>query len=140
MTPYSEAIWVQRCSIKIDVLKNFAKFTGKHLYQSLFFNKVADLRPVTLLKKKALAQVFSCKFCEILKNTFFTEHLWWLFLLTNILHCLTISCHQSISIPLENVRKSLFFYIFRGYRKRPVTWNTLIHILYDTYFQNKDVV
>ena len=26
--------------------------------------------------KKRLAQVFSCKFCEISKNTFFTEHLW----------------------------------------------------------------
>ena len=25
---------------KKDVLKNFAKFTGKHLRQSLFFNKV----------------------------------------------------------------------------------------------------
>ena len=34
----------QRCSIKIGVLKNFAKFTGKHLCQSLFFNKVADGR------------------------------------------------------------------------------------------------
>ena len=32
---------------KIDVLKNFAKFTGKHMCPSLFFNKVADLRPVT---------------------------------------------------------------------------------------------
>ena len=27
-------------------------------------------------KKEALAQVFFCEFCEILKNTFFTEHLW----------------------------------------------------------------
>ena len=27
------------------VLQNFAKFTGKHLRQSLFFNKVAGLRP-----------------------------------------------------------------------------------------------
>ena len=35
----------QRYSIKIEVLKNFAKFTGKHLCQSLFFNKVAGLRP-----------------------------------------------------------------------------------------------
>ena len=34
----------QRCSIEICVLKNFAKFTGKHLRQSLFFNKVAGLR------------------------------------------------------------------------------------------------
>ena len=31
----------QRCSIKKGVLRNFAKFTGKHLCQSLFFNKIA---------------------------------------------------------------------------------------------------
>ena len=29
-----------------------------------------------LLKKETLAQMFSCEFCEISKNTFFTEHLW----------------------------------------------------------------
>ena len=29
-----------------------------------------------LIKKEALAQVFSCEFCEIFKNTFFTEHVW----------------------------------------------------------------
>ena len=28
------------------------------------------------IKKKTLAQVFSCEFCEISKNTFFIEHLW----------------------------------------------------------------
>ena len=28
-------------------------------------------RPATLLKKQTLAQVFSCEFCEISKNTFF---------------------------------------------------------------------
>ena len=32
---------------KKGVLTNFAKLTGKHLYQSLFFNKVASLRPAT---------------------------------------------------------------------------------------------
>ena len=52
------------------VLKNFAKFTGKHLCQDLFFNKVAGLRPATLSKKKrTLAQVFSCEFCEFSQNT-----------------------------------------------------------------------
>ena len=30
--------------MKKAVLKNFAKFTGKHLCRSLFFNKVAGLR------------------------------------------------------------------------------------------------
>ena len=44
------------------VLRNFAKFTGKHLCQSLFLNKVAGLR--------SKVQVFPCKFCEISKNTF----------------------------------------------------------------------
>ena len=34
----------QRYSIIKGVLRNFAKFTGKHLCQSPFFNKVADLR------------------------------------------------------------------------------------------------
>ena len=31
----------QRCSIKKGALRIFEKFTGKHLCQSLFFNKVA---------------------------------------------------------------------------------------------------
>ena len=55
----------QRCSIEIGVLRNFTKFTGKHLCQSLFFNKVAA---------QTLAQVFSCEFCEIFKNILFTEN------------------------------------------------------------------
>ena len=33
----------QRCSVRIGVLRNFAKFKGKHLCQNLFFNKVAVL-------------------------------------------------------------------------------------------------
>ena len=33
------------CSLRKSVLRNFAKFTGPHLCQSLFFNKVAGLRP-----------------------------------------------------------------------------------------------
>ena len=37
----------QRCSVRKGVLRNFANFTGKHLCQSLFFNKVAGNRPGT---------------------------------------------------------------------------------------------
>ena len=44
-----------RCSVKKDVLRNFTKFTGKHLRQSLVFNKVA------------------------------VEHVWWLLLSITIL-------------------------------------------------------
>ena len=64
----------QRSSVKKGVLRNFTKFTGKHLRQSLFFNKVAG-GACNFIKKETRAQVFSCEFCEIFKNTFFTEHL-----------------------------------------------------------------
>ena len=50
----------------LTVLRNFTKFTGKLLCQSLFFNKVAGLR------QRYLAQVFSCEFCEIYKNAYFS--------------------------------------------------------------------
>ena len=31
---------------------------------------------MNFIKKEALAQVFSCEFCESSKDNFFTEHLW----------------------------------------------------------------
>ena len=37
----------ERCSMKKVVIRNFTKFTGKHLCQSLFFNKVAGRGPGT---------------------------------------------------------------------------------------------
>ena len=40
------------------ILRNFAKFTGKHLCQSFFFNKVTGLRPATLLKRDSGTGVF----------------------------------------------------------------------------------
>ena len=62
---------------KKGVLRNFAKFTEKHLCQSLFFNKIAGTA-CNFIKKETLPQVFSREFCEISKNTFYTEHLRWL--------------------------------------------------------------
>ena len=49
----------QMCSIKRGVLTNFANFTGKGLPQACNF-----------VGKETLARVFSCKICEICKNTF----------------------------------------------------------------------
>ena len=64
-----EVLCKKRC------FRNFEKFTRKHLCQSLFFNNVAGPRSAILLKKETLAQVFSCEYCKIPKNTFFKEHL-----------------------------------------------------------------
>ena len=56
---------------KKGALRNFAKFTWKHLCQSLFLNKVAGIRLLRkAIKKETLEQVFSCEYCEISKNTF----------------------------------------------------------------------
>ena len=52
----------RRCFVGKGVLRNFWTFT------------VASA--CNFIKKEALAQVFSCKFCKISRNTFFTEHLW----------------------------------------------------------------
>ena len=65
--------------MKKSVLRNFAQFTGKHLCQSLSFNEIAG-RACNFIKKEILTQVLSCEFCEISKNTFFTEHFRWLLL------------------------------------------------------------
>ena len=55
---------------KKGVLKNFAKFTGKHLCQSLFFNKVAGIRTATLLKKRLWHKYFPVNFAKFLRAPF----------------------------------------------------------------------
>ena len=52
---------------KKGVLRNFAKFTGKHLCQSLFLIK---LRPATLLKKKLRRKCFPVNFAKFLRTSF----------------------------------------------------------------------
>ena len=56
---------------KKGVLRNFAKFVGKHLCQNLFFNKVAGLRPATLLKKRFWHRSFPVNFAKYLRTAFF---------------------------------------------------------------------
>ena len=62
------------------VFRNFVKFTGKHLRQGLFFNKVAGLRPATLLKKRLWCRCFPVNFTKFLRTPFFKEHICWLLL------------------------------------------------------------
>ena len=60
----------QRRSVSKCVLRNFAKFTGKHVCQSLFFNKNAGLRPATLLKKRLWHRYFPVNFAKFLRTSF----------------------------------------------------------------------
>ena len=55
----------RRCSTKEDVLRNFAKSTGKHLCQSLFFDKLAGF-----WKKNLRHRCFPMNFAKFLRLPF----------------------------------------------------------------------
>ena len=54
----------RNCSLKKGIIEIVAKFTGKHLWQSLLFNKVTDAA-CNFFKKESLAHLFSCEFCGL---------------------------------------------------------------------------
>ena len=60
----------RRCSLRKGVLRNFAKFAGKHLCQSLFFNKATGLRPARLLKKRLWHLCFPLNFAKFIRTLF----------------------------------------------------------------------
>ena len=82
---------------KKDVDRNFTKFKGKHQCQSFFFNK-------NFTEKETLVQVFSGEFCEISKNTFFTEHLW-----TAATKINTVILNTSIKNYIRTILRAIFF-------------------------------
>ena len=58
----------RRCPIKKDVFKNVAELRGNHMCPSLVFNKVAGLRPVTLLKRRLWHRRFPVDFAKFLRK------------------------------------------------------------------------
>ena len=76
-----------------DVVRNFTKFTEKHLCQSLFLNNVTGLRPATLLKKTLGQVFFPVNFVKFLRTPFLAKHIWWLLL--DLLAKLTLPTYPS---------------------------------------------
>ena len=103
---------------KIGVLKNFSKFTGQRLWQSLFLKKVSGFRAVTLLKRRIR---HSCVFqwiCETFKYAFFyIEHLRWLLLKRSLFFRTNLHNHyvfgQSVHPPIPILPTSLHPCLFR---------------------------
>ena len=59
----------RRCSIKKGVLENFAKLTGKNLYQSLLFIKKKDPGTSIFLRiwtTASIAEEHFCRFSEFI--------------------------------------------------------------------------
>ena len=57
------------CCITKDILKNFSKFTGKHLCLRL-----SGLKPATSWKKRLQSRNFPANFEKFLRKHFFEEH------------------------------------------------------------------
>ena len=83
---------------KKGVLRNFAKFIGKHLCRSLYFNKVAD---PTLLKQRLWHRYFPVTFAQFLRKPFLTEHLRWLLLYMIILVTLLLILKICLSVEIN---------------------------------------
>ena len=86
--------------VVLHILKTCSSFDARKIYDTIFLveavtqrssvkkvlleilrNSLENASGLQLYKKKeTLALVFSFEFCEISKNTFFTEHLRWLLL------------------------------------------------------------
>ena len=72
---YRNSHWVWGCSAR----KAFAKFTGKHLCRSRFFNKtIVSLMLAILLKKRLRQRCFPVNFAEFVRTPVFIEHNRWL--------------------------------------------------------------
>ena len=111
---------------KKSVFRNFAKFTGKHLCPSLFFNKVAGLRPATLLKKRLWHRCFPVNFVKFLRTPFLQNtfvgcfcHIYFKEMRhSEIEYILVNSFYPKIPFlnPLKTSENKRFSDVFRGYR------------------------
>ena len=85
----------RRCSVRKVVLRNSKKFTGRHLCQSLFFNKVAGFKPVLWHR------CFPVNFVKFLRTPFLQNSPGWLLL----------SSYGFFATPISS--SLLFIFIFR---------------------------
>ena len=110
------------------------KFTGKHLCQSLFFNKVVGLRPATIFKKRLWHRYFPVNFVKFLRISFLQNTSGRLLLLFSLpinqkryfqfLICKNREYHFSLFIYLS--------YVF--YQKRLIKTSLLVTNFQQIYF------
>ena len=72
--------------------------------------------------------MFSCEFCEISKNTFFIEHLWWLLL------SILIFSHVSMKIQTSNQKD------FKGMQKSCTEGSILVNGLASFFYHRQQTV
>ena len=106
----------RRCSVRKGVVRNFAKFTGKHPCQSLFFNEVAGLAR-NFIKKETLEQMFSCEFCKFVRTVFLQNTFGGCLWKDENVVCLTHFMPRIFFYTSRKHRKTSSSGVFRGYSR-----------------------
>ena len=114
--PYTTRSSRQEVFCKKGVPRNLAKFKGKHFCQSLFFNKVADLRPATLLKRRLWHMCFPLYFTKFLRTTFLQNTSGGCFCTTIHCNALTVSYNTNCRPDLQKYHG--LHYISGAYRTK----------------------
>ena len=95
--------------MKKDVLKNSQNSQENTSARASFLTKLQAASG--FINKETLALVFSCEFCEIFKNAFFTEHLWATASESNIfsvkIYCIKKTQYQSL--PQTSINSIRYF-------------------------------
>ena len=84
-------LYEKRCSYKLH------KFTGKHLCESLFFNKFAGLRDATLVTKKLSHMYFPVNFAKFLRTPDLLNTSDWLLLILSVAYFLYFSLSKIVT-------------------------------------------
>ena len=121
---------------KKGVLWSFTKFTGKHLCQSHFFNKVAGLRSTTLLKKKLWHRYFPVIFAKFLRTPFFKEQFWWLLLniYLKLIDCVISSNSRKGRELVSSLKNSAKNELEMSVINYTIIWTDFILILFSILF------
>ena len=75
-----------RCSIEKAVFKKFTTFTGKHLFWSHFYNKVAHLKAYNFIKKRVQYSCFPVNIGAFWRRPILKNICKWQLLLTILKH------------------------------------------------------
>ena len=104
---------------KVLPKKNLKSACNRYVLQQkqpseVFYEKRCSYEACNFIKKETLAQVLSCEFCKISKNTFFTEHLWTTTLVATVMK----ACNF---IKKRDFSTGVFLWIFQNF------WNTFFY-------------
>ena len=120
--------------IKPIYLNKYYLFRNKiyYLEKSYFSFVIIKLFKHTI-KREALAEIFSCEFCKIAKNTFFKEHLW---VTASKQVTAPLQCLQTAKSLISSCRRTGETVLSNYWQNSKITYNSHNHYHYYHFHYN----